>query len=160
MKFYLKPLIAAIAIYTFMTPGASNAQQPTPVTIVHAKTIAETCPGQWEHQRCLQSLSYSNLALAGQYAEALNKAGKKDAIETLRQTCAASTAATKGEYPPAAMTSAFTTCANSIYSLSEETGIKPDQSHYQLLIAAILCLNKDPQCELLEAGLKKGIGAQ
>ena len=135
---------------------SASAQQVTPEIMAHAKQIATICPGSWEQQNCLKAVSESNITLASNYAESLDNSGKSNQIEPLKQLCAASTAATKGEYPPAAMNSAFTECANGIYDISQKSGVAPDQSNYQLLVAAILCLNKDPQCELLERSMTQG----
>lgn len=147
---------ALVFAATFGMATSANAQQVTPQVMAHAKKIASTCPGSWEQQSCLQAVSESNITLASNYAESLDNSGKSNQIEPLKQVCAASTAATKGEYPPAAMNSAFTECANGIYDISQKSGIAPDQSNYQLLVAAILCLNKDPQCELLERSMTQG----
>lgn len=132
------------------------AQQVSPQVMAHAKKIASICPGSWEQQNCLEAVSQSNLTLASNYAQTLDNAGKSGQLEPLKQLCAASTAATKGEYPAEAMNSAFTECANGIYEISQKSGVAPDQSNYQLLVAAILCLNKDPQCKMLERSMSQG----
>ena len=157
MRFSSLTLFAALVFAAaFGMATSANAQQVTPQVMAHAQKIASTCPGSWEQQTCLEAVSESNITLASNYAETLNNAGKSGQLEPLKQLCAASTAATEGEYPPAAMSSAFTECANGIYDISEQSGIKPDQSNYQLLIAAILCLNKDPQCGVLERSMTQG----
>jgi len=144
---------ALFFIGALSTSTGAIAQQVTPQVMAHAKQIASICPGSWEQQNCLKAVSESNITLASNYAESLDNSGKSNHIEPLKQLCAASTAATKGEYPPAAMNSAFTECANGIYDISQKSGVAPDQSNYQLLVAAILCLNKDPQCDLLERSM-------
>lgn len=150
-------LFATLLLAAFFGFSASsNAQKIKPQVMAHAKKIASICPGSWEHQNCLEAVSASNITLASNYAQALDDAGKSNQLEPLKQLCAASTAATKGEYPPEAMNSAFTECANGIYDISRKSGVKPDQSNYQLLVAAILCLNKDPQCQMLEKSMQQG----
>ena len=150
-------LCAALLFATVLSFSISaNAKQVTPQVLAHAKKIASVCPGSWEKQNCLAAVSESNLTLAANYAQSLDSAGKPEQLEPLKQICAASTAATKGKYPPEAMISAFTECANCIYGIYQKSGIEPDQSNYQLLVGAILCLKKDPQCELLEHSLIRG----
>lgn len=152
--------LLSLSILALANPAAQAQQAQAQATIspqvaAFAKKIASTCPGNWENQSCLKDISESNIAMVSNYAQALDNAGKNEALEPLKQTCAASTAATKGVYPPEAMKSAFTECANGIYDITTKTSISPDQSHYQLLIAGILCLSKDPQCKLLETSLEK-----
>lgn len=121
----------------------------------NARVMAPACVNKWETQECLRATSQSALEMAATYAEKLDKAGHKDALEVLKDQCAAATAATRGQYPAYAMTSAYTECANIIVDISDETGINPDQSHYQLLVGAVLCLTKDPRCRVIEQGLNK-----
>lgn len=139
-------LLASLVLITM--PAAAQAQSPK--LLEHARSIAKACPGNWEAQGCLSTVSASNMDLAVDYMTKLDAAGKKDAVEEAKQLCAASTAATKGEYPAYAMQSAFTECANGIYDISEKTGVKPDQSHYQLLVGAVLCLSKAKECSVME----------
>lgn len=152
--------VLALALSTPSAHAQAQTAQPAQPVITaqvaaFAKQIAGVCPENWENQDCLKALSESNLSMVSNYAETLDKAGHKDQLEPLKQTCAASTAAAKGAYPAEAMKSAFTECANSIYDITTKTSLTPDQSHYQLLVAGILCLNKDAQCKLLETSLKK-----
>lgn len=131
------------------------AQQISPQVLAHAKQIGQTCPQKWETQPCLAAISSSNKTLAVNYMQSLEAKGKKSAMEQVKQLCAASTAATEGEYPAYAMQSAFTECTNGLYDISQKTGVLPDQSHYQLLVGSVLCLSKAPQCAALEAGMQK-----
>lgn len=142
-------ILTLLALLTI--PSAAFAQG---TLTQHARAIASTCPANWESQACLKVVSASNMDLATGYAEKVNAAGKKSAIEDIKQLCAASTAATKGEYPAYAMQSAFTECFNGLYDVSVKTGVNPDQSHYQLLYTAILCLSKDPKCAVMEKQMK------
>ncbi len=85
----------------------------------------------------------------------LGKQAKLDApAETLKQKCAASTAHREQAFPAAAMKSAFIECANGISDLVDQTQVSPDLDHYQLLVAPVLCMNKDKSCASLERGLK------
>lgn len=133
----------------FITPKASK------VSIQHAKIVSKACIGNWESQPCLKAVSESALVFAANYGAKLKRRGKSKSMETLKQHCAAATAASQGEYPAYAMQSAYTECANIIYDISEETKVTPDQSHYQLLVAPVLCLSKARECKGIESGLKK-----
>ena len=129
--------------------------QASSVSVGHARSVAISCIGQWESQRCLQSLSESALVLISNYGAALQEAGKMQELELLKENCAASTAARQGEYPAYAMKSAFTVCSNTIYDIWEKTQIMLDQSHYQLLVAPIMCMNSPRKCKSIEAGLSR-----
>lgn len=131
------------------TAPKPQAQRASPVAVQFAKEIANTCLDGWEGADCLKSVSSSNEIMAGQYIQILGQAAKATEAETVKQGCAASTAAKVKEVPAPAMRSAFTECANTISDVVEKTGVTPDVSHYQLLIGAVLCMDKDPRCEML-----------
>ncbi|NCC21570.1 MAG: hypothetical protein EOM26_03810 [Alphaproteobacteria bacterium] len=116
--------------------------------------IAQQCIGNWESQACISILAQSNLVLAANYAEKLEKRGQKKATEAVKEHCAAATAATQQDVPAYAMRSAMTECANAIYDISRATKVEPDQSHYQLLVYPTMCLSEDQQCPAIEAGLE------
>ncbi len=116
----------------------------------YAQKISRVCPGNWEAYPCLQAVSESTLVMAANYAGALKNRGYTAAVEKIKNHCAAATAAREREFPAYAMKSAYTECANMIYDVTEETGLKPDQSHYQLLVGPILCMSDDWRCETLE----------
>lgn len=158
MRFHPSIMLCAALFFTAALSFSMSvhAQQVSPQVMAHAKKIASVCPKSWEKQNCLAAVSESNLTLAANYAQTLDNAGKSKHLEPLKQICAASTAATKGKYPAEALLSAFTECANGIYGIYQKSGVQPDQSNYQLLVGAILCLNKDPQCDLLEQSLIRG----
>lgn len=120
-----------------------------------ARSVARSCLRGWESQQCLEALSGSALVLTANYAAALEKAKKTTYTEQLKNHCAASTAAMEGHYPAEAMNSAFTECANTIYDISEASGIPPDLSHYQILVGGVLCLSGQPQCASIEQGLRQ-----
>ncbi len=119
-----------------------------------AGIIASQCPGKWKSQTCMEKVSESALVLAANYAAALQKRGFENAVEKIKKNCAAATAASRIEVPAYAMESAYIECANMIYDISEETGLKPDQSHYQLLVSPILCMTEDKRCPGLESQMK------
>lgn len=151
------------ASYTVFAQSAAapqgQAQQGQPQgldqgVIRHAMTISKACPGNWGAQSCLRAMSASNQDMAINYALKVKEAGHEQELETIKETCAASTAATQGEYPADAMRSAFTECVNGMYTVSEKTGVTPDQSHYQLIVGAVLCMNNAPQCPQLEKQMR------
>jgi hypothetical protein len=128
--------------------------QASAESATYARLTSTHCLGRWARQECLTSISQSTLVLAANYAGLLESHGLVDAVEEIKQHCAAATAGTKGEYPAYAMQSAFTECANMIFDISEQTQVKPDLSHYQILVGAILCLSKDRRCAGIEKQLK------
>lgn len=96
------------------------------------------------------------MVLVSQFGASLEYEGYKAQMDPLKEDCAASTAATQQDGIPAyAMKSAYTVCANKIAEIAEITGVKPDPSYYQLMIASILCMDKNPQCRMMESSLKK-----
>lgn len=155
MRLKTAQLFFFCAALIFSGSATANAQQISPQVLAHAKQIGQTCPQKWETQGCLAAVSSSNKTLAVNYMRALEAKGNKPAMEQVKQTCAAATAATEGEYPAYAMQSAFTECTNSLYDISQKTGVLPDQSHYQLLVGSVLCLSKAPQCAALETQMGK-----
>ncbi len=156
----MRLLMIGLCLFIF-TAGDAAAQyvKPSPskgkvedYVLQHARNIAGKCgPSFWEEQPCIKALSESNLVLAANYAEKLDTSGKKEASRKIINECAASTAGREIEVPTYAIVSAFTTCSNTIFDVSEETGIKPDLSHYQLLVYPTLCLSKDARCAAFES---------
>ena len=142
--------LLALALQGFwMMPAQAQTtaqNSPSETSLIYARLIANSCPGQWETPACLSAVSKSNLALAANYGGALQEKNLNDAAEKIKQHCAASTAASDQEFPAYAMKSAFIECANAMSDVSDETKITPDLSHYQLLIGATMCLGKDPGC--------------
>ncbi len=121
-----------------------------------AGNIARSCPQQWEDEECLRATSQAALVLVSNYGGRLDQAGKKGHMETLKENCAASTAATQEDGIPAyAMKSAYTVCMNSIADVADASGVKPDPSYMQLLLATVLCMEKSPQCQMMELALRK-----
>lgn len=162
MKTKLLIITLLTAIISITTAGTAEAQyikqRASSASVSHAKLVSRACLGRWEKQRCLKAVSDSNLVMVANYGATLQKKGKKQSLETLKEHCAASTAASNGEYPAYAMQSAYTECANIISDIVEETGIMIDQSHYQLIGSAVLCLSKDRRCKIIESGLRKYSG--
>jgi len=117
-------------------------------------SIQKSClPSRWQTPDCLKAMGESNLIMASNYAEALQNGDHKPAADELLQHCAASTAAREQEVPAYAMTSAMTECANTMGEIAQNTGIRPDPTHFQLFIAGVLCLSQNLQCAALEKGI-------
>lgn len=149
------PVTSASAQYIKpKSPKSAARGQVEDYVLQHAQNVAKNCgPGAWENKPCIKALSESNLVLAANYASTLKQRGKIQAADKIVEDCAASTAGREIEVPTYAIVSAFTTCANSIYDVSESTKIKPDQSHYQLLVYPTLCLSGDNRCSAFEGQL-------
>lgn len=124
------------------------------IVIIHTQEIGAYCIGAWQSQKCMKALSSSNLTFSSLYAEKLELGGKKKAQDALLENCSASTAATKIDVPAYAMKSAMTTCANAIYDITEATKIKPNLTHFQLLVEPIFCLGGEERCEKFEELLR------
>lgn len=153
MALFQKSIV--LAGFAVMIAMPALAQNPSgPFTPAELKTLSVACTGgKWAGQPCLNAVSASNMALASMYGAALQQANQNAQAENLKQHCAASTAATQGEYPADAMRSAFTECANSIVDISGATGLNPDPTRYQALIGAVWCLTGDAKCASVEQGL-------
>jgi hypothetical protein len=119
------------------------------------RTIANACPGHWDSAGCLSAVSSANLVMAANYAADLKEKGRPGEAEQVKEHCAASTAAREKSFPAYAMKSAFIECANLITDVAEKTGIKPDPTAFQLLIAPTLCLDNDPRCGTITEQLKR-----
>lgn len=146
--------LLTLALFAF-APTPSHAEAvPSATALTYAKSLGQVCPGQWESQPCLKAASQSSLALAANYGGALQEKKLNAEAEEIKQHCAASTAATQGEYPAYAMKSAFIECANTMSDVATKTTLDPDVSHYQLLVATVMCLDKDAGCVEIEKTLK------
>jgi hypothetical protein len=144
-------IAAAVLASALFTPPAFAQSE---LAVQNAVMVAKACPARWESPDCLKSVSQVTLSMAANYAGALQESGKKTDSETIKQHCAAATAATQQNYPAYAMQSAFTECANKIAEIVQSTTMTPDLSQYQLLGGAILCLQKHAGCADIENGLK------
>ncbi len=128
--------------------GASSASQAL------AAKISNNCIDSWSDPACMAALSDNVTVLASDYAARLKNAGYDDSVlEALKQGCAAATAASTQDVPVEAMRSALTECANLIVDINDQSGIKPDQSLYQLLTYPLLCYQEDPLCTVFELQL-------
>jgi hypothetical protein len=149
----------AMLALAFVTTTPAQAQwtlnSPSKPSVEHAKQVSRACPGKWEAQPCLKAVSESTLVLASNYAANLQQKGHPKQVEMIKEHCAAATAARQGEFPANAMRSAFVECANTIVDTTDQTGVAPDASHYQLLVGPVLCLDGDRRCAFIEDGLKK-----
>ena len=153
-KLALLGIILPALAFTPASAQTGGAETPSAEALTYAKLLGAHCPNAWESDACLSAVSKSNLALASNYGAKLQENKQKDAAENIKQHCAASTAAAEGSYPAYAMKSAFIECANAISDTSIKTRIDPDASHYQLLIGATMCLNKDAGCENITKSLQ------
>lgn len=151
MKNFLCAALASVTLLCLST----NVQAASTESLAAARAIASVCPGAWESPACLTAVSQSNYTLVSNYGAVLQQAKLNAQAETLKQKCAASTAHREQAFPAAAMRSAFVACANGISDLVDQTSISPDVDHYQMLVAPVLCLDKDKSCASLEAGLRQ-----
>ncbi len=153
----LKSKLAILALAVLIGLGsashviAQTAQRGN--TRNYAGAVSGSCIGNWKNPECLKAVSQSAMALASNYMAKLQQNGKSNSGETIKQHCAAATAAMNKQYPAEAMLSAYVECANTIYDVSEQTGVKPDQSQYQLLVGPVLCMTGDRRCPAVEKGL-------
>ncbi len=149
-KYLLSSGLIACALLSATAAHASSAQ-----SLQAAGRIGAVCPGAWESPACLTAVSESNYVLVSNYGALLQQARLEAQAESLKQNCAASTAHREKAYPSAAMRSAFVTCANHISDIVDQTRVSPDTDHFQLLVAPVMCMDKDKSCAQIEAGLKK-----
>lgn len=145
MKTIKKSLIISLFLM-FTAPVVFAQATPSATSLQYARSIAQACLADWTAQKCLSAVSDSNLVLLSNYGADFQNRKMESSAETLKQHCAATTAANQQTVPAYAMHSALTECANTITDLSDQTGVRPDPSHYQLLIAPLLCLGADPSC--------------
>lgn len=153
----MKNALLLLTVLMLFAPGiapAQTADDPPRSPREHAGIIGHLCPEKWESQDCLHAVSLSNYDMVRVYAETLGQKGRKSSLEPLKNTCAAATVIGDETIPAYAYKSAYTECANSIYDISERAGVKPDPDHYQLLVAALLCLEKDRRCAGIESQLR------
>ena len=149
----LKLMTFVFALSLPVTAQAQGMRQASDASFAAAQKVAPVCVGAWESPACLTAMSESNMTMVSNYG-ALLQSRKLDAqAETLKQHCAASTAHREQQFPAEAMKSAFIECINAISDLAEQTTIPPDVDHFQLLVAAGLCLSKDARCVPMEKAL-------
>lgn len=144
-------LVMPLSAYAQM----GGAAQSSKAANKHARSVAGKCLGQWKQQSCLKVVSRSALVMASNYGGRLQKQGHNQAVGKIKNRCAAATAATRRDYKAETMRSAYAECANAILEVSNATGLKPDQSHYQLLVGPVLCIKGDRRCSAIERGLRQ-----
>jgi hypothetical protein len=148
-------MMGAVAAVSLSCVAPARAQLQASAGIrEQASAMANVCLDNWQAPACLKAVSTSALVLAANYGTALQQGGHAAEAEEIKQHCAASTAATQGDYPAAAMKSAFTECANTVSDVAGKTGVNPDPSQYQLLVGPVMCLEGDPRCAAVTSGLK------
>lgn len=154
MKFH--SLILSAVLFLFIaTPAQAQLleaprKQAPPSLGILARDIAHNCKGSWEVPACLMAISKSNFYLVINYGTKLERLDRIKAKNLLRDHCAAATAQEE-DVPAYAYRSAYVDCANMIHAIYENTQVKPDINHYQLLVSSVLCLNKDPRCAAIES---------
>jgi hypothetical protein len=155
-KLAFTAVTAVIVLASAPVQAQTPAQTPAAdgQTLQFAGKIAGACLDHWEAPSCLSAVSESNMALLSNYGAALQNGGYAAEAEQLKQHCAATTAASQETVPAYAMRSALTECANTITDISGKTGVQPDPSHYQLLLAPLLCLSADPRCAPIAEQMK------
>lgn len=154
-------LIAALlSAPDLATPALAQTAAPaiSAASLQSAKLVANACLPGWETQTCIRAISQSSYVMVSNYGGTLEGQNKKADAETLKQHCAATTAATQQDVPPYAMRSALTECAGVISDLATKTGVSPDLSHFQLMVIPAMCLAKDPNCPAMTEQLKMFAG--
>ena len=136
------------------TPAKGTPVKVNGVVAGHMKNMGAYCADHWERETCLKELSSLAMDMVSEYGALLEIEKKEAAKETLKQHCAASTAALKVSVPAYAMRSAITECANTISDIHGKTSVKPDLNLYQLFVGAALCLGDEPSCKEIEQTLK------
>ncbi|MCF8495284.1 MAG: hypothetical protein K9G62_01305 [Alphaproteobacteria bacterium] len=144
-----------LQFFFFLFPFSASAQTVADKSVLdHARKVAQACPGQWEDHACSVTVSQAAKYMVIKYAEDLDKRGLKNAVEYLKDHCAASTVIDQTDVPAYAVKSAFTECANGIVDIANEAKVKPDPSYMELFGGAIWCMeNKQPVCGEIERQL-------
>lgn len=151
----MKNLALPLAALCLMAlPNAASAQQTNYNEQDYAQAIAQSClGGRWESQPCLSAISATSNTTLATYAAALQENGQAEAVQSLKDHCSATTAASRQEVPAYAMKSALTECANTISDVTNNTGAQPNLSMFQLMVAPIVCLDGKPECAQVEQQL-------
>jgi len=121
--------------------------------MTHVRNLSTKCKGKWQTSGCIKTLSGVSFVMVSNYAHDLQTANRNNEVETLKQYCAASTAALQIKVQAPAMRSAMTECINKISDLNDQTGLRPDPNYAQMIVSSILCLDKSPMCFLIEQQL-------
>ena len=144
-------LILPLSVSSAFAQGETG---PSATALRFAGVLAGACPDAWESPACLRALGESNFVFLSGYGAALQQAGHGDDAETLKQSCAASTASREQEVPAYAVGSAMNECAGVISELVQKNGMPPDLSHFQLLVVPALCLSGHPACSSMAEQLR------
>ncbi len=126
----------------------------------HVKSVTSSCVKNWSDQSCMKEISSMNMTLVSTYAANLKYSNKQSYLESLKEGCAASTAALKVNVPAYAMRSAMVECVNLMSDIADKTAIRPDPTLSQLAVGSILCLGKDKSCPQIESGLITALGGK
>ena len=146
-------------IYVFLTIAIMTshpvyAQELSQQAIYHAGMIAKNCAPIWDNPNCIRSVGDSNYEFLSIYGAQLQYMKKDVFAENLKNSCAASTASRTDPVPAYALRSAMIECANAVSDISGKSGITPDLSHYQLMVAGTICLAGAPECQSIMEQLK------
>lgn len=148
----------AYAAATLVSLGNLPCHAQSAPVAHEAGVVATACLNNWQAPGCLEEVSKAAMVQTVNYTDALTKAGHPADADTVKQHCAASTAAMHETVPANAMRSALTECANTISDVSQKTGVLPDPSQYQLLVGPALCLANDQRCAVVNQGLRAFVG--
>lgn len=153
IEFYARILKGFSVLAISLLVGSLLFPPPAHAAEEAARDVAQACPERWESQACFAAVSGAAHVMVAEYLADLQRAGQRAAVEHVKEHCAAATASAHVEVPPAVMPEIYTVCANTLYEASEQSGIEPDLSRYQLLLMAVLCLTGDENCALMEEQL-------
>lgn len=153
-RYYYDFKVLFMAGLMMMAPVAAQAAAD-PMAVKFARQVVQVCPGAWDKPDCLTILSHSNYMMLANYGAALQENNQAAAAENLKQHCAAATAHREQAFPAYAMRSAFVECANTISDISDQTGLRPHQDLYQLLVLPVYCLDGHATCPMIEKSLQR-----
>ena len=154
VKMTKSPLLILAALCTPFLASPARAQAVSAADRQLVQAVLAACPADWSAQPCLKAVSGANLVMAANYGSSLQQSGQAAAAESVKNHCAASTAATQGNFPAYAFRSAFTECANTLTDLAQQTGKAPDPVLFPVLVDATLCLSGDQRCAAMTQQLQ------
>lgn len=141
----MKPVWPGFILALFVIAPAS-AQTDTARN--YATQAAQACLTDWQSPACINTLSTSKLNMAETYSQTLERRGYTNAANLIFRHCHNGGVLDEPQpYPPYAMQSASTQCANAIAHVEGHTGIQPDMGQYQLMIGSVYCMEGDPRCQ-------------
>lgn len=139
------------------SPSNANIR---PQVMEYVGFVYESCASAWKTFSCVQSLSSLSRDITIDYAERLEKARQSKFQDSLKENCAATTAALQQEVPAYAQKSAMTVCFNAISDIAQASGVKPDLDLYQLAVGSVACIDQVGACKILEDQLSGLIQAK